>query len=390
MSCHWTTKVSLLIDEELSREEAAATAHHLKACAACQQVREDFLRLRRQLTSYTIEPNPAAQQHALRKILASDAAAHAGETRRSESTAVNSAIGLRGQLARMFRAWQHAPAMMASVALIIVGIIALLAYVSLRHKTTTDKRAESVAFVPQKDIGRSGAKDGGSDAARVQPSPSLPLPDKSVTPSAETGSRAVVKVKDKTGGRERVLSVVADRNARPREMRATQAGRETIARVIEKGPAQGNASTQVNVARGVEPASVARDSSADDVSRFERYASSAAQFQTTRHVEQAQLLLRSFRNARLADEGPASDIAYEKERSRRLLYRNIVLRREAASNGNLPVEKLLSSLEPILIDIANLPEKPLDDDIRSIKERMQRKNIVAMLQVNLAPAARFN
>ena len=111
---------------------------------------------------------------------------------------------------------------------------------------------------------------------------------------------------------------------------------------------------------------------------------------TARYVEQAQLLLRSFRNARPNETGPAFDVAHEKQRSQKLLYQNIVLRREAASTGNVPVEKLLSSLEPILIDIANLPDNPAQDDVRSIRERMQRKNIVAILQVNSASATRSN
>jgi hypothetical protein len=110
---------------------------------------------------------------------------------------------------------------------------------------------------------------------------------------------------------------------------------------------------------------------------------------TARHVEQAQLLLRSFRNARPIDAGrrASSDLAYEKQRSKKLLYENIVLRREAASRGNLPVESLLDSLEPILIDIANLPDRPAPAALREINERMRRKNLVAMLQISAVESA---
>jgi hypothetical protein len=110
---------------------------------------------------------------------------------------------------------------------------------------------------------------------------------------------------------------------------------------------------------------------------------------TARHVEQAQLLLRSFRNARVADAGrrASSDLAYDKRQSKKLLYQNIVLRREAASRGNLPVESLLDSLEPILIDIANLPDKPAPADVKQISERMRRKNLVAMLQISSVESA---
>jgi hypothetical protein len=97
-----------------------------------------------------------------------------------------------------------------------------------------------------------------------------------------------------------------------------------------------------------------------------------------RHAEQAQQLLRSFRNA---GAGEVADLSYERGRSQELLYQNILLRREAARGGNAAVESTLTQLEPILLDIANLPERPAGDDVRSIRNRMERKNIVAMLQV---------
>ena len=97
---------------------------------------------------------------------------------------------------------------------------------------------------------------------------------------------------------------------------------------------------------------------------------------TVKHLEKSQLLLRSFRNSRLSDDEPALDLAYEREQSKWLLYQNILLRREAEAKGNLPVEELLNSLEPILIDIANLPDRPSPEEVRPIKERIQKKEIV--------------
>src|SRR5581483_8072268 len=106
-----------------------------------------------------------------------------------------------------------------------------------------------------------------------------------------------------------------------------------------------------------------------------------------KHLEKDQLLLRSFRNPQAAHDDGVFDIAYEKTQSARLLNQNIVLRRQAEAKGNLPTEELLSSLEPFLIDIANLPDKPAKDDIHSIKERMQKREIVASLQVYSAQTA---
>src|SRR5262245_44512152 len=96
-----------------------------------------------------------------------------------------------------------------------------------------------------------------------------------------------------------------------------------------------------------------------------------------RHFEKSQLLLRSFRNT----TNGTADLTYEKELSQRLLYQNILLRREAELKGNLPAEETLNDLEPFLLDIANLPDKPSPDELSDIKERLQRKEMIAALQV---------
>ncbi|MCI0387619.1 MAG: hypothetical protein MOB07_02450 [Acidobacteria bacterium] len=101
-------------------------------------------------------------------------------------------------------------------------------------------------------------------------------------------------------------------------------------------------------------------------------------FETTRYLEKAHVLLRSFENA---SSSSARDLAYDKQVSRELLLRNILLRREAEGAENAPAKSLLSSLEPLLLDIANLPPKPVSNDLRSVKERIRKSEIVAVLQV---------
>jgi hypothetical protein len=115
--------------------------------------------------------------------------------------------------------------------------------------------------------------------------------------------------------------------------------------------------------------------------------------ETISHFEKAQLMLRSFRNSSVA-KAPGGrariDLDYERQLSRRLLYQNILLRRDAEMNGDLPAEEALSGLEPFLLDIANLPDRPSPDDLRDIKERLRRKELIASLQIAsaqpLAPA----
>lgn len=104
--------------------------------------------------------------------------------------------------------------------------------------------------------------------------------------------------------------------------------------------------------------------------------------ETARHIERAQVLLRSFRNT---EGGTEFDLAYERQSSRRLLASNVLLRRDAEARRNLPMEDLLGSLEPFLLDIANLPDAPTGDDVRVIKARMEKKEIITALQVYSAP-----
>ncbi|MBO0725275.1 MAG: hypothetical protein J2P52_06720 [Blastocatellia bacterium] len=103
--------------------------------------------------------------------------------------------------------------------------------------------------------------------------------------------------------------------------------------------------------------------------------------ETIRHFEKAQLMLRSFRNASASKTSSAPDLAYERQLSRRLLYQNILLRRDAEMKGNLPAEEALSNLEPFLLDIANLPDNPSSGELGGIRERLRRKELIASLQI---------
>jgi len=100
---------------------------------------------------------------------------------------------------------------------------------------------------------------------------------------------------------------------------------------------------------------------------------------TAKHLEQTQNLLRSIRNVRVSELDEEIDVTYDKALSRRLLNENIVLRRDAEMQAKFPTKTLLSDLEPILIDIANLPDQAKPEDVRLIKERVQKTEIVAEL-----------
>jgi hypothetical protein len=101
---------------------------------------------------------------------------------------------------------------------------------------------------------------------------------------------------------------------------------------------------------------------------------------TATHLEQAENLLISVRSIELSDDDQEVDVSYEKTESRRLLNENIVLRRDAEMAGKFPVKSVLGSLEPFLIDIANLPDKAPAKDLRQIRDRVQKTQIVAELR----------
>jgi Putative zinc-finger len=110
--------------------------------------------------------------------------------------------------------------------------------------------------------------------------------------------------------------------------------------------------------------------------------SADAETMTAIHFQKSELLLRSFRNVRMNRSGGSPELNYEKKLAQQLVYQNMMLRREADASGDTQVASLLESLEPILLDIANLPDNARQSDVRVIKDRVERRNIVALLQVS--------
>ena len=121
---------------------------------------------------------------------------------------------------------------------------------------------------------------------------------------------------------------------------------------------------------GNQPEVLDRDSAYSDIEERD----------TADHLEQAQNLLLSFRDIKYSDTDEEIDVSYEKAESRRLLSENILLRRDAEDSGNFPAKAMLGSLEPFLIDIANLPDKAKPSDVRQINDRVQKTDIVAELR----------
>ena len=136
---------------------------------------------------------------------------------------------------------------------------------------------------------------------------------------------------------------------------------------------------QVEVASTVNPRVTRRSADDPGVLFTEVAYSELAKQDTAEHIQQAENLLRSIRSLQESDEGGEIDVTYEKAMSRRLLTENEVLRQDAEAAGKFPTKELLKDLEPFLIDIANLPDKTTPTQLRDLKERVQKTEIVAAL-----------
>jgi hypothetical protein len=102
---------------------------------------------------------------------------------------------------------------------------------------------------------------------------------------------------------------------------------------------------------------------------------------TAGHLEQAELLLRSFRNTSADDADSLVEVAFDAKQSRDLLDQNALLRRAAAGRKNIPMDQLLGDLEPYLLDIANLGDRPTKDDVREIQQRIDRHDVISDLEL---------
>ncbi|HKR58788.1 MAG TPA: zf-HC2 domain-containing protein [Pyrinomonadaceae bacterium] len=331
MMCSQTEKVSLLIDGELPHAEALQVSRHLHECAECHEAHESFLLLRGQLTSYQSVIDAKAVDAALAGILSRR---HAEPTR-----AFVSATNWRERFANAFGLGHgFSPRFAAAAALIVlavgIGIIVLL--LPRQHTNVAINSGVKAPAVrdalpveePQKpqQTQKAGGKSG----------PTIPNKEEARPKPAQTPTRHAPRT--------------------PRRRTETAPNYSEI---------EGNVALNTRPLGNVE-----------------------VELMTARHLEQSEVLLRTFRNVRPAIAGQSPDIYYERQRAQKLLYQNMLVRREADAKGDVQVATLLGSLEPILLDIANLRNKPGTEEVVAIKERVERKNLVPLLQINSAAVAR--
>ncbi len=329
MICDLTEKISLLIDGELPAADARLVERHLLACVECQRARIDFLNLRSQMAAYEMTLSPAEQRQALANVLAKQGATiarHRPDDRRA------------GVVSGRRLTWGFNPGWWIAGLILVGSLLALAVYYNSQRvggpppQQAAVKRPETVSPAPTVE------------------KPKSPNPAESQAVADNQQQNIATLKRPKITGPTRPVS---------RKHAAETLAQQNEASVIDLGP-QGDSRTS-----GSPP-----------------IRSADAETMTAVHFEKSELLLRAFRNVRLSNDGVAAEIDYERQRAQQLIYQNIMLRREADTAGDVQVATLLESLEPILLDIANLSQHPKDEDVRAIQQRVERKNIVALLQVN--------
>jgi anti-sigma factor RsiW len=333
MTCQLTEKISAWIDGELTTSEALSLERHLNDCAQCREARADFLNLRSELVSLAPTVDQAAARLALANVL------HRNRNQRIRRAGFN---GLRDLIAAL--RFQTA---FATVALMLmVTIVGLWFY---RNTASNIPTNSAEGLISERN-------------PRTAPSPIKSAP--AVSPTPPDAQPAV--------------------DSKPSEsQKPIQKSRPPVELPKVRRPADDVISPWRNQA-------IAANSATETKVDSDGPQSAEVWSLTARHLGQAELLLRSFRNVRAAGKELGAEVDYERGRAQKLVYQNILLRREAEAKGDIQVATLLESLEPILLDIANLPKRPLDEDVRAIKDRLQRKNLVALLQVNSTVLARAN
>jgi Putative zinc-finger len=338
------------VDGELDGRTSARVETHLSACASCAS---EFAELRRDEEIYAhyrrdVEVT-SAHWNIVRARIEQEKDKHAPETTTRRREWFGRVFGSKGK----FR-----PAFVAALLLIAIGMTALV-YLTSRNRQT------NLASGPPK------------------PGETLPIggsPETLTAKSSEDEQPIVEDVRrEKNNSGQQTRTVARNRTGR--------AGRRETA-VVARAPRAENRRheqpTPDNMAR-FEMA--AADNVITGVRRSALMTTGNFDLDVAHHAEKAELLLRSFRNVRLPANARTLDVTYEKEQSRKLLYRNIALRRDAAARGDESTAEVLNKLEPILLDIANLPNRARSRDVRSIEQRMEKKEIVATLQVRTLVAA---
>jgi hypothetical protein len=352
-------------DVEVTGQTSEAVSAHLSACATCAAA----------LDALSFEQEIYARYDRGGLEVTPDLWARvSAEIARTPSTPERPAAGhsflsrARDYMSAALGALAVRPALASSLALLVVAATAGTLWLSRRTKPDVpaqdvarrDTTAPPVAIVPP----TSNADDDETNPRQMNP---LSPIEHVVVPPAhdarDAGTTQNINPARREGGAEMSLE----------ELLAESPAPKANPGVVVIGPAEHR---RVDETAAIVNASAPSGDAAASVARL----LDPEQKDVARHVERAQMLLRSIKNASAGETGDA-DVAYEKDLSRKLLAENATLQLEAEVKGDKDTKQVLDRIEPFLLEIANMGDKPSREEVRSIGERVKQNEIVAALEV---------
>jgi hypothetical protein len=100
------------------------------------------------------------------------------------------------------------------------------------------------------------------------------------------------------------------------------------------------------------------------------------------HLERSQIVL-----AELANAGPgSSDLLEERDRARELIGANRLLRETALRLGDRQDAAVLDELEHVLLEVANAPDKPTNEDTVRVQQRIAQNELLFKVRITSTDA----
>jgi hypothetical protein len=369
-------------DGELYGPAAERVSAHLAACAECADALEALSAEQAVYLSYErdLEVTPALWERVRAEVARLEPAAETVPAPNARPAHGR----LRAKAAAVIAALTLRPAYASSLALLVIGVTVGGLWYGKSTDAPPALHARNEGAAPVARINETAKAEAESNSQGQALNPQMSSGAASVGDDLQGGDGQRM-----SDGADRLATRAVRTGAAPRgvgtETRAGRAaGEATSVEAATSGEvASALAPPPVDHLKETELAGVLMPASFDD----EDPVADAARLldpeekEVARHVERAQMLLRSFKNARVGEDATTASVAYEKELSRKLLEENVALRLEAEAAGDKTTRRVLDTIQPFLLDIANMRDNPSRDEVRSIKERMRRTEIIAALQV---------
>jgi anti-sigma factor RsiW len=338
------SRLDEFLDGEVEGRDALNVRAHLASCASCSMQYESLLREREVYADFLqgVVPSSGARAALMSRIEMEAPPTRAGGI-------LSALLGYRFR--RLSWAGQR-PAFAATLAVVVLLLtVAAFGLFAGREEE------------PQQLASATGARPSNEQPATVAPVTEVKERDGRATEQGQPkGDAGVPNV---TSGPEQLQP----EQAQP-ETKGTEPRRRAVRRAGARAMAA-EASTESVALNGesVLPKLAPRNARAGELGAA-----------AGKHFERTRLLLLAFKNASSSAEGEAFDVAYEKSLSRSLASRNALLRQEAGNAHNRPVEALLKRVEPLLNDIAQLPENASREDVESIRRRIATGEVLLTLR----------